>query len=621
MRRKFGTEQTCVVCCDNGADEPNVIVRMRRRTLLTCETCQHVACFVCVRRYVLSHRAERCMNCSRRIDRTELHATFGRRFMRDEFRAKRCRTLLDDELAIVERTKTSRLRNVLFKCTWPACDGFVAYGNVSCGKNCGRVFRVDASYRPVNRSFVCYDCYWLTTAQRPSCTRCERIGCDRCETTLDDVDNGVVANDATFDEMTKHRCQADALDNVRLLLRTTKTCPSCIARIEKRDGCDQMYCVRCRTSFSWSTLVVDDSEPTVVGGGRIVHNPHYVQMVTELGLNTRSRGDAATGIPDIANIAPLLLIDFRLVHAHQLCHRICAETLREYENNDYGNNEHLRANFVAGTLTESAFSVELYARENRAYLNKEIHDILCEFVIRVSRQMTALIDATYRALNEPIACRWMVAPPPQQPLRRRIAHPQNMPPQQRMPAAPTMQQALMAVPVVPIAVQPSMMPPPGATFFSLLLKPMHANGHQLMMPMRDEIESLREAFFERELPTAAREANRRLNVCRRVFQRTVAIPTFLYDHIQNVVRVRSHRFANYAGGGRDDYSIVIADDEVETTLRSTLEMRQRIAFMENSAIYNDAMAANLPGVVPIPPAQRFQQWFPPPPAGRRYDGV
>lgn len=69
-----------------------------------------------------------------------------------------------------------------------------------------------------------------------------------------------------------HECNADDISTVRMIREETKPCPKCSTRISKIDGCDQMWCVECKTAFSWkSGLVVNGA----------IHNPHYYEFLRQ----------------------------------------------------------------------------------------------------------------------------------------------------------------------------------------------------------------------------------------------------------------------------------------------------------------------------------------------------
>ena len=66
-----------------------------------------------------------------------------------------------------------------------------------------------------------------------------------------------------------HSCVSEDLDTVRLLRENTRACPVCHEGIFKESGCDQMFCTRCRTAFSWRTGEVVRRGP--------IHNPHFLE--------------------------------------------------------------------------------------------------------------------------------------------------------------------------------------------------------------------------------------------------------------------------------------------------------------------------------------------------------
>jgi hypothetical protein len=86
-----------------------------------------------------------------------------------------------------------------------------------------------------------------------TCSVCETIFCSVCEQKLgeDHVE-----------------CDVRVINNLEFILKHAKKCPGCTASIIKeKGGCDQMFCVECKTSFSWTTgkAVTDHA---------VIHNPH-----------------------------------------------------------------------------------------------------------------------------------------------------------------------------------------------------------------------------------------------------------------------------------------------------------------------------------------------------------
>jgi hypothetical protein len=71
-----------------------------------------------------------------------------------------------------------------------------------------------------------------------------------------------------------HECNQQELETIKLLKRDTKPCPRCKIPIHKIDGCDQMFCTKCKTAFSWRTLNIQRG---------IIHNPHYYEYMAQRG--------------------------------------------------------------------------------------------------------------------------------------------------------------------------------------------------------------------------------------------------------------------------------------------------------------------------------------------------
>jgi hypothetical protein len=64
-----------------------------------------------------------------------------------------------------------------------------------------------------------------------------------------------------------------------------KLCPKCFSLIEKEEvGCDQMFCILCKTVFSWKTGLIVDVATSA-------HNPDYYQWVHRTGELSRNELD------------------------------------------------------------------------------------------------------------------------------------------------------------------------------------------------------------------------------------------------------------------------------------------------------------------------------------------
>ena len=100
-------------------------------------------------------------------------------------------------------------------------------------------------------------CKGLINGKTYACVVCNTRVCKKCRETL-------------LGE--EHTCNKDTLATVKALQGNTKPCPKCAVAIYKIDGCDQMWCVECKTAFSWKTGAIET---------RTIHNPHYFQWLRE----------------------------------------------------------------------------------------------------------------------------------------------------------------------------------------------------------------------------------------------------------------------------------------------------------------------------------------------------
>ena len=109
------------------------------------------------------------------------------------------------------------------------------------------------------------------------CELCHYYACPKCL---------VLTGKERHDE--NHVCDEELVKTAELIRKTSKPCPNCGERIIKSSGCDQMWCVKCHTAFSWRTGQIDKG---------IIHNPHFNQYQREVnnGVVVRNPGDVVCG--------------------------------------------------------------------------------------------------------------------------------------------------------------------------------------------------------------------------------------------------------------------------------------------------------------------------------------
>lgn len=91
--------------------------------------------------------------------------------------------------------------------------------------------------------------------------------CGICETKICKDCNVIEVND------TEHVCKEEDKLTVATIVKESKPCPKCGTRIQKSEGCSQMYCTQCKTAFDYRTGKIET--------GRI-HNPHYYEELRKI---------------------------------------------------------------------------------------------------------------------------------------------------------------------------------------------------------------------------------------------------------------------------------------------------------------------------------------------------
>ena len=100
-----------------------------------------------------------------------------------------------------------------------------------------------------------------------TCPLCKSKTCDKC---LEHIKND------------EHECNPNTVRTVKLIKRDSKNCPGCGISVNKVEGCLQMWCTQCHTTFDYRTGKKVN--------GRI-HNPHFIEWARNQKANVLRRGN------------------------------------------------------------------------------------------------------------------------------------------------------------------------------------------------------------------------------------------------------------------------------------------------------------------------------------------
>jgi hypothetical protein len=280
----------CIICDEKENKGSHIIIG--------CPRCPFEGCRACYIGYFKAEGLCRCMdkaNCGVEWNRRELTKVMTKSFMTKEYKEIQEKRVFDTEQALLpatmdvvkEEIESERRVQEIERVTNQIRDLERMKINLLLEhRNGGNYINAEKGKAVYVRACPEENCRgYLNTNWK--CDLCEKITCRDCNVVLG------MAIDCT------HVCEEGAKATAALLAKDTKPCPKCSEGIFKIDGCDQMWCVKCHTPFSWKT-------------GRIetrVHNPHYFQWMRDAnnGVVPRTEGDVQANVNHVEDCVEGLL--------------------------------------------------------------------------------------------------------------------------------------------------------------------------------------------------------------------------------------------------------------------------------------------------------------------------
>jgi len=251
----------CTICYDDSPTSKAV----------TCLKCENTCCINCFQRFLLekSDLSPVCMhnNCEKKLTIQNIINATDKKWFEERYKPYR-----SDLLMKIEKTKLNE--------TIEAAKIYQETFYVLANK--------DYSYEIHENASICQDVFgkgwegfnFSANEPRPISTYkgfqfgCPNIGC--LGKVIESVCNLCASNiclDCHEIIRTKdHVCNKDIVESIKAVFKESRPCPKCSALISKIEGCDQMFCTQCHTTYSW------DTGELITG---FVHNPHYFAWLDE----------------------------------------------------------------------------------------------------------------------------------------------------------------------------------------------------------------------------------------------------------------------------------------------------------------------------------------------------
>lgn len=372
---------SCLICCEK--------LNNSNRKAIQCHYCRFEVCRSCMQTFVTdadSGNDPCCMSpdCKRPWLTEFVETSLTKAFMATKYKQHREKVLFDRETSLmpftqnliveqkvlVEIDKTiARLNDMLIA----AKDKRLTHLNICKGSTTATHGSDVAIACPAT------GCNGFVTQLKYECGICDSKVCRACREIKEET----------------HVCNEDTVASVKLMKKDTKPCPGCAYMIFKIDGCDQMWCVGCKATFSWKTgNLVDTSQHRI-------HNPHYFEMLRQQnnGEIPRNAGmpvinQCRHAFPDPQQLmrllgklgvseskAHVLGILRSFIHTEQFIDwtfRTPRVTAPERVNLD------IRTEFLLGNITEKQFTVTLRNRENKSVRTKDFRE-LAETYIQIAK--------------------------------------------------------------------------------------------------------------------------------------------------------------------------------------------------------------------------------------------
>ena len=405
----------CSICC-----EP---FNKSNRCKINCKTCDsdHVtACQSCAKRYILDQPTDpSCMVCKVEWDTEFLSNNFTKVFVNKELKNHRENYLLEKQIAMLPETQEYAEQLKLIEGLEKQKE-IVLIKKRKLEKEL-RKLNTDIRQIDITISEIRHGTY---NKDKPKSQFSYKCPVDNCNGFLNErfecgiCDNKICRRCMEIKEE-DHECDEDKKETVKLLRQDTKPCPKCGELIHKLpNGCDQMYCIKCHTAFSWRTGLLERGH---------IHNPEYYRWMRENGRDIpRNPLDVRYDLcgNQIIDYTSLLRIVRKYYPSHtvqatqgyrrynnQVIHDsqqtvIIANMHRmighiNYLNTSYQNENryeelhmrNMRANYILNKLTKDEFKKKLQMLEKKNNKFKKMNDVwnllrlvLIEYIGKITEQ-------------------------------------------------------------------------------------------------------------------------------------------------------------------------------------------------------------------------------------------
>lgn len=247
------------------------------RTKVECTYCNENCCVQCLKQFILMKPLQpHCMHCKRSFSTEFLDSLFSKNFRLNDLRKHKISILMEQEKSLfpetllevekedaqilhnqtlyqhqVEIYKVGNLKDVK-PVTYDLVDSInrircKLVDQLSILEKLGVALKSKERKAFIQKCTCCKDGY---LSSQWKCNQCKVTICNKCHCLKNE----------------EHVCKQEDIDSIILIEKETKPCPHCGIRVQKTEGCNQMWCTSCNGAFDFKTGL------KVTGP---IHNPHF----------------------------------------------------------------------------------------------------------------------------------------------------------------------------------------------------------------------------------------------------------------------------------------------------------------------------------------------------------
>ena len=383
---KMPKANTCNICCEK--------FNKTTKKLTVCLYCNHESCRSCQKQYMLQSLEEpQCMQCHNEFTQDQLDDIFNKSFRLNEWTTHRIHALFEKEKSLLPATQ-------------PHVEYIIAKESIDDQiKNFNREKRlIDSKIMELHMESSNLKIKELNSTVNIPCSKescrgfvntallhAKHVICSICSTQL------CLSCYETIHDYKTHICDPDTLSTISDIKSNTKPCPKCAIPTSKIDGCNQMWCTQCHTTWSWTTGKIES---------RIlrIHNPHYYEYQRRQGTLQREIGDVLCGgMPTLFELEDYLIkcqvlqTDATIItNIHQAVTFYESVYIPMYATNPYTQEtyKNLRIDYMRNKIDETAFKKRLQYMEKSRNKKQNISQIMQTFLAVSNEIFISLKDCT-----------------------------------------------------------------------------------------------------------------------------------------------------------------------------------------------------------------------------------